>query len=771
MTRLTRTQQYVALCWLLTILVTSFWAATRFDGFDSSILKLLPEFDQMPYVQQASEQLAGQYANQILILARGPSDAVVRDGVANLAGRLQGVPAVAQIRWKIDKTELQRHQAEHFPYRFFLLDDATRQFLKAGEFERIQQRALGKLFGPLSVGAVQLDQDPFGLAELWQSQQPLPLSVEFDRDLLRVAASEQSAYLVLVTLASDPFSPQVQAQVLSAIESIEAEWTPKGVQFLQSGMLQHAAAGAKQAKQEISTIGLLSLVGIILMLWWVFRTWRPIVLMTLAVFVGCLMALSVSLLVFERVHLVTLTFGAGLVGVAVDYALHYLCASYAKNWRLKRILPALLLGLFSSVMAYSAQAMAPFPGLRQMAVFSVVGLIAAWLTVVLWFPLCREHRGQNTLNLLDTVTRLRKRFPRIETDRRWGVCLLLLSGLAVLSLFWGESQDDIRLLQSSPPALLQQEAEVQRLLGLGSSNQFLLIHAENLQACLEKEESIRPALDAKKASGVLNGYLSLSQVLPSLSRQQQNEKWVEALYAEQLQPMFRVLQLPSEMEQGALRALHDASRPFSEADWFQQPGNQDWRNFVVRHPDGSVSTLIRLTGLIDSTAKNQLVAFAQSHDGVRLVNRVEDISNLMTSYRVQVVTWVGVAYLVVALVLLFRFKREVWRVVLPPFLASIYTLAILAQLDQGLNLFHWLALILVLGIGLDMGIFLMEVGDAPHTWLAVCLSAGTSLMAFGLLSSSQTPILHHFGLTVLLGLTGVLLIAPLMRKMESGNDG
>jgi predicted exporter len=136
----------------------------------------------------------------------------------------------------------------------------------------------------------------------------------------------------------------------------------------------------------------------------------------------------------------------------------------------------------------------------------------------------------------------------------------------------------------------------------------------------------------------------------------------------------------------------------------------------------------------------------------------------MGKYRVQVGTWVLLAYLFVLLALVLRYKRQVWRIVMPPLLASVFTLAILIELEQGINLFHMMALILVLGIGLDMGIFLIETDEARHTWLAVSLSAFTSLLAFGLLALSDTPVLHHFGVTVAIGLSLVWLIAPLMRR-------
>ena len=59
-----------------------------------------------------------------------------------------------------------------------------------------------------------------------------------------------------------------------------------------------------------------------------------------------------------------------------------------------------------------------------------------------------------------------------------------------------------------------------------------------------------------------------------------------------------------------------------------------------------------------------------------------------------------------------------------------------------------------------------ESASNPQTWLAVTLSSLTSLLAFGLLTWSQTPVLHHFGLTVLIGLSLVWLMTPSMCKHD-----
>ena len=185
---------------------------------------------------------------------------------------------------------------------------------------------------------------------------------------------------------------------------------------------------------------------------------------------------------------------------------------------------------------------------------------------------------------------------------------------------------------------------------------------------------------------------------------------------------------------------------------------------IVHRATDSAATVIRFRGAIDSEAREALLAMTASLEGASYIDRIDNLTAILKDYRGQIQTWILLAYAIVLFVLLFRYRRQVWRIVTPPILASILTLAALVQLEQGINLFHLIALILVLGIGLDMGIFMQETDGAASTWLAVSLSALTSLLAFGLLALSNTPVLHHFGITVAIGLGLVWLLSPLMRN-------
>ena len=165
------------------------------------------------------------------------------------------------------------------------------------------------------------------------------------------------------------------------------------VEVAAAGVILYAAAAGAQAKWEVSIIGIGSLLGIVLLMWLAFYSLKPIVLIMVSIGVGCLGALSVCWLLFERIHLLTLVFGASLIGVRARLW-HLFSMPSARRGQamldscqlLRRLLPALLLALVTTVIGYMGLALTPFPGLRQMAVFSALGLIFAWLTVVFWFP-------------------------------------------------------------------------------------------------------------------------------------------------------------------------------------------------------------------------------------------------------------------------------------------------------------------------------------------------------------------------------------------------
>ncbi|TDE54600.1 MMPL family transporter, partial [Salmonella enterica] len=146
----------------------------------------------------------------------------------------------------------------------------------------------------------------------------------------------------------------------------------------------------------VSTLGLATILGVIALIVATFRSLRPLVLCLLSVGTGALAGSAVTLLVFGELHLMTLVMSVSIIGISADYTLYYLTERLihgqeaSAQQSMAKVGKTLLQALLTTVAAYLVMMLAPFPGIRQMALFAAVGLSASCLTVIFWHPLlCR----------------------------------------------------------------------------------------------------------------------------------------------------------------------------------------------------------------------------------------------------------------------------------------------------------------------------------------------------------------------------------------------
>ena len=759
-------QRFAAISWFVLVVVNVLAAWAQEPEFDSSLISLLPDSEQQPVVQKATDALAKSFDEKLVLLLQGDNSEQLQAYVTEVATTFERLTYVDEVQWRTDAQAYTHHQTQYEAYRFTILSPDVTQRMLSGEFELIRKKALTEALSPMSASNLSVVEDPFGLNRdylRWQEQSAL---LEIENGFFKVKSKDIPTYLVVVSFNHSPFDPALQSSVLMSLEEISEVLTAQNIKLWRSGMVLHAAAGAKQANSEISTIGLGSLVGIILSILFVFRKAFPVFLLLLPVAVGSATAFAVSILVFERVHLITIAFGAGLIGVSIDYALHFLCERHIVSAKsiVRKLLPGMLLGLLSSVLAYSAQALAPFPGLRQMALFSVVGLISAWLTVMLWFPWLTSQMRLKPLVMAEKLDRLKAHFPNVETNAWLKYGLLMAFFFTVFTVYHSEKSVDIRALQTSSAALLEEDLHVQNILGITSSAKFLLVTGDSLEESLQIEESLTPLLNEMRNTGLIEGYRALSQQLPSLQQQRQNLALAHQLYEEELDRFFTDIGLGRGFALKSQSTLLDSGNQFLKYnDWLKIEGNSTWSSAVIAS-ENQLSTVIRLQGQISPEVSYQLQILAAENEHLEYIDQVAAISGLLKRYQEQIFYWVVAAYIVIAAVLFVRYRLDCWRILSPPLIACFSALSVVALMEGSLNIFHLMAMILVIGIGLDLGIFMAENNESPHTWLASSLSCYTSLLAFGLLAVSETKILHHFGATVLIGLLCVWLLAPVVRR-------
>ena len=176
---------------------------------------------------------------------------------------------------------------------------------------------------------------------------------------------------------------------------------------------------------------------------------------------------------------------------------------------------------------------------------------------------------------------------------------------------------------------------------------------------------------------------------------------------------------------------------------------------------GQYYTIINLYGLDDLRLLEKLISGVE---GSYLIDRVSSVSSLLAYYRVAIEKMFPYVMLAVFILLLLRYGLDgALRVVAAPVIAALASFLCVQFILGQYNLFTVFGLIVTIAISIDYAVFIRESARyQTSTFLAITLAGITTVLAFGLLSLSQTPALRTFGLSLLLGILFSYLITPLI---------
>ncbi|MBD1575178.1 MMPL family transporter [Vibrio sp. S11_S32] len=782
----------LALSWLVMVLllcVALTWQLSRTSSpIETNIMALLPKDKQDPSSQFAFDNIATSMSNKVIFLVGSQNKSNAIAAASELTKKLDDLSLFSHIQGKMGQDSQQAWGKFYYPNRFQMLTSTQRKQLQTSSAKQTQH-VIQSVYNPFSgVTGAELQNDPFLLFRDFLTQ----LSANSGNFVLSngfLTAQYQGKTYALINaeLKGSPYALDLQSKLpaLNALQhQIEQSFTPASseknasskVEILHTGVIFYAAHGTESAKSEISTIGVGSLIGIILLILFIYRSITPLNLALLSIACGLLSAFVVTVSVFGKVHLFSLVFGASLIGVSIDYAFHYLTDRLAagKNWDsqqgLRHIFISISFGLITSLIGYLGMLVAPFPGLQQLALFSAVGLCAAYASVVCWYPILASTPSKvSKLPLTQAMSWWLELWHKRSV--RIGLPLTLFIMIA-LGLSQATYNDDIRQLQALPVQLKQQENSIKAISGIENGQQMLLVKAKNEQALLQRLEQVSKQLDGFVTQDKLQGYQSLTQYIPSALTQHQNYQLSQQLYAQQGAKLKQSLKLRQKIE-------FDAQfKPVTVNDFLASPISDPVRFMWLGKIEGQQSAVVRLTGLKDAAF---IQRYANSQSNLTYLDKTDDISRLFGLYRERVAELLALASAIIFMVVALRYGvKQGIKIMIPPLIAGGAGIAVTVLTGTPLNLFNLLALILILGIGIDYTLFFAEYSRAKiasttishsqplhSTLLAISLSGLTTLLSFGLLALSDTQAIHSFGITVLFGIIVCWLLAPLAMKVSA----
>ncbi|NPC69105.1 MMPL family transporter [Corallococcus exiguus] len=753
----------LAILWALVVLAVGvhqvqFW---RSASLDTDVLALLPEDEQAPEVDAATRKLADEAGRQLVLLV-GAKDWPSAQKAADEATRVLTESSDLLEPAVVDTSALEQAVDFYRPYRDRLLTPAQRKWLAHATPEELGGTALMKLYQPAGAQLTDWNADPLGLWQDWWQARAAETSARPRDGRMWLSGEEREWVLLMWKSKVSAFALGDGSRVTATVERARAkvEAAVPGGRLVAAGVPLYAEAAAAQASWEMSTIGFGSLAAVLILVWLTFRSLRPILLVGVSLTLGCAVALTVTALVFDRVHLLTLVFGSSLVGVAEDYGFHYFAARQGKAPSergpvMRALLPGMVLALVTSVVAYLALGVAPFPGLRQMAVFSAAGLTGAFLTVVFWFP-SLDTGALPITSFAERFSASITRWPRIASTPAWWLSGAVVTVLVAVGIWKLEPRDDLRQLQGAPANLIADQRELGRLLGLPSPAQFFLVQGDNDEQVLAREAVLKTKLDALVSEKVFAGYRAVSDWLPSEAQQREDAALSARAEAQ------AVAAVSESTGEAPTRAAF-SPEPLTPRQFLAGPAaaviRQQWLGTLGK----AQYSVLMLRGLNDPKVLPRLEEVAQGLEGVRWVDKTAEISGLLSRYRRIMGGLIAAGYIAVLLTLVVRFGRQAWRAWVPSVLGTLLTLAIFGWAGAPLQLFTVLGLVLLLGMGVDYGIFLLEHPGDGSAWLAVALAGVSTLLSFGLLGLSATPALRSFGLAMLLGEVTIWILTPCFR--------
>lgn len=581
--------------------------------------------------------------------------------------------------------------------------------------------------------------------------------------------------VILVALRHSALDAGYQAPLLQAIDdTFGALNTRRGgrVDLQQSGINRFAVQSRRSIEADVgristvSTVAMVALFGLLLRsAWLIFVAQLPI---TFALLCGA----TATQLVFGEVHGLTLAFGSTLIGVCIDYPVHFLNHHtldphpQGPKAGLTQIWTGLWLGAATTVAGFVGLGWSSYPGIRGVAVFASVGVTASVLATRWFLPRLVPRQPKPVALQQWSAGRMELGLEFLRGHRSVLVAMLVAAiGVAAAGLPRLSWNDDLAALNALDPHLKAEDDQVRAQVASLEPGTVVVVTAPDWQTALERNDEVALRLERAVQRGDVAHVRSLHAFLWSARLQSRNQarlrddrelpaRLENAFAAEGLRPgAFAPF---AELLRGA------PAQPLQWSDLASSPAGPLVRAFRTQVA-GEPAVLTFLAGVRNPEGIATAIAGVA---GALFFDQRTFVNKAYAEYRAT--TWTLVLAGIGLILLLIVARYRSWRLVavssVPALVACAATLGLLSLLGESLNLLHLVGFVIVLSIGVDYGVYLAETAGHPQgepaTVLSIVVASLSAVLAFGLLGLSGNPAMRAIGLTTGLGVLLSLLLAP-----------
>jgi len=770
------------ICGLLAVLATVIAVRSRYTADLSAFLPRRASATQ----QLLIEQLRAGPATHLIIAEISGGDARVRAQLSTQLARLvRAEPAFTAVS-NGDAAQLERDQRFLFDHRYLLSHEVSPQrFTAAGLHEAISD-SLDALASPEGTFVKSFfTHDPTG--EMLAILESLGADHAAPHSTFGVWASPdgERALLVAQTRASgsDTDGQQAACEALRRDFLLARSRLPSGegarLTLAMSGPPVFAVDSRAMIKGQVLRLSAVSAGLIAALLLTVYRSAAALALTFLPVACGALAGVAAVALGFGAVHGITLGFGVTLIGEAVDYSI-YLLIQRASEFRLA-VWPTLRLGVLTSICGFAALLPSTFPGLEQLGVYSISGLVAAALVTRFVLPDLLP-RALAIRDLTPLGEHLAHAVTRLRDARAVLLAVPLLAGAVLLAHRGAVFSHELTTLSAIPKPDEQLDDRLRADSGAPALRYLAVISTPDRESALDRAQELETQLTPLVEAGVLASFESPSRYLPSRKAQQARQASLPPAgeLAQRLQaalvglPVSAAKLGPFLFDVAAARSAPLLVPADLEGTSFAQAvralafeSGAGWSVLLPLSPAGSEE--------LTSGATERVRAALASSKGpkAQLLDMKGEADSLYAGY-LRGAVQLGVAGLGLIVALLLATLRSGWRVIrvmAPLVLAVVGVAAVLVFLGRPLTILHVVGMLLIVAVGSNYALFFDRASETPAggnsfpLMLASLVTANlATVIAFGVLACSSVRILADLGSTVAPGTLFALLFAAMLSR-------
>ncbi len=739
-------------------------------GVDSDLFNLVPKSISMASVKKADDKMMAVTSQNVFVLVANEDFAQAKQVAESVYDGLKDSRNFESISLYSDVSEMGEITNFLYKYRSFLIDEKTADSIlnTPDGAQYFALEALSKAYGGFTMLPLDnIDTDPFLLTE-YHLQNYLSavqnagtaMSV---KDGVLASKYEGKWYVMIRAVLS-----RAGAKLASKNNAITEIYSvcnrfPEST-FVFSGTPFHSHESSNSASREISIIASVSMLAVIILLIFIFRSVRPLIYSVGSILISLGVAVLATLAVFHKMHVITLVFGTSLIGSCIDYSLHFF-THWAANKELKssieirnHIFSGLLMAIISTGICFAILLFAPFTILKQMSFFCLTGLISSFLTTIAIYPYIKLPAQRGKVRFTAAFAKIASKLERKWVGR---TVIIILFAFSILSIAICNKnvkiKNNLLTLYDMKGRLLQDEVTASQVIQYTPGGWYI-VSGETEEAALENEEKLRRTFEA--ATGGQVGYVSTSSFVPSRESQKKSREAYKKLLQiapEQLQALgFDDLEtvdalMAMVVDCDSMEDEYVAFEKGNVPEFIEAAISSAWLGQV----DGKYFTVLLPTKVTDYSLYHDI---AENDPNVYFISKSQDISTDLDSLTVMILKFFIVAYILMFIMLRFFYSwKQALKIISVPFLIILVVVAFFALFKINMEFFSVTGLILVFGLGLDYIIYMMENEKraSENSMLepfATMVSFLTTIISFGALALSSFKPVHLIGLSIFIGL-------------------